>query len=266
MVSPRPIEREQSLGTTQIDGFIRDGYIKIENAFPAKLGEAVRDVLWRDLGLDRGDPSTWQQPVVRLGMYDAPPFVEAAKTPRLTAAYDDLVGEDRWLAPRVMGTFPIRFPSTKPPRDDGWHVDMSFDWHKPDFMDWRINLASRGRALLMLFLFSDVGESDAPTRIRRGSHRDVARMLVPAGDTGLTMRELVDLLPQTEPREELHATGSAGTVYLCHPFLVHASQAHRGKQPRFLAQPPLLPREDLRLDRADGAYSPVEIAIRDALN
>jgi hypothetical protein len=32
-----------------------------------------------------------------------------------------------------------------------------------------------------------------------------------------------------------------GTVYLCHPFLVHAAQIHRGSQPRFMAQPPLLP-------------------------
>jgi len=36
-------------------------------------------------------------------------------------------------------------------------------------------------------------------------------------------------------------TGDAGTVYLCHPFLVHASQPHQGYCPRFLAQPPLLP-------------------------
>ncbi len=33
------------------------------------------------------------------------------------------------------------------------------------------------------------------------------------------------------------ATGEAGTVYLCHPFLVHAAQIHRGKRPRFMAQP-----------------------------
>jgi hypothetical protein len=61
------------------------------------------------------------------------------------------------------------------------------------------------------------------------------------------------------------ATGEAGTVYLCHPFLVHAAQKHRGKAPRFMAQPDLPPAEPYRLDRADGDYSPVEIAIRLAL-
>ena len=92
-----------------------------------------------------------------------------------------------------------------------------------------------------------------------------ASTLAPAGAAGLTLRELVARLPETEGREEILATGAAGTVYLCHPFLVHAAQPHRGTQPRFLAQPPLLPRGDLVLDRADGAFAPVEIAIRQAL-
>jgi hypothetical protein len=61
------------------------------------------------------------------------------------------------------------------------------------------------------------------------------------------------------------ATGKAGTVYLCHPFLIHAAQKHRGTAPRFMSQPPLEPANPLRLERAGGAYSPVEIAIREAL-
>src|SRR5690606_28837951 len=36
---------------------------------------------------------------------------------------------------------------------------------EPDFLEWRANVTSKGRALLMLFLFSDVGDRDAPTRL-----------------------------------------------------------------------------------------------------
>jgi hypothetical protein len=115
----------------------------------------------------------------------------------------------------------------------------------------------------MLFLFSDVGEDDAPTRIRAASHFDVARRLAPAGENGLSLRELAtNGFAETVGRPEVLATGDAGTVYLCHPFLVHAAQPHRGARPRFLAQPPLPPAEPFVLDRADGAYSPVEQAIR----
>ncbi len=124
---------------------------------------------------------------------------------------------------------------------------------------------SRGRALLMLFLFSDVGDDDAPTRIRVGSHRDVAKLLEPLGERGLEFMELGRLLGETAERPEVLATGAAGTVYLCHPFLVHAAQKHRGapgSQPRFVAQPPLLPAQPVRLLRDDRDYSPVEAAIR----
>ena len=89
-----------------------------------------------------------------------------------------------------MGTFPVRFPSPDDPGDAGWHIDVSFGFDEPDFMSWRANVASKGRALLMLFLFSDVGKDDAPTRIRIGSHFDIARQLAPAGEKGLTLREL----------------------------------------------------------------------------
>ncbi len=47
--------------------------------------------------------------------------------------------------------------------------------------------------------------------------------------------------------------------------MIHAAQKHRGTEPRFLAQPSLGLAEPYRLERPDGAYSPVETAIRRAL-
>ncbi|ALD92853.1 phytanoyl-CoA dioxygenase [Cupriavidus gilardii CR3] len=254
--------RGAALSQVQIRNFVDQGFIRIDGAFPRAVAEKARAILWRDTGCDSADPSSWTKPVIRLGMYSQPPFIEAANTPVLRQAFDQLVGAGRWLLCKAMGTFPVRFPSPEDPGDAGWHVDVSFGWDNPDFMEWRANVNSKGRALLMLFLFSDVSEHDAPTRLRIGSHLDVARMLAPAGDAGLTLREIVGRLPETEGRPEVLATGEAGTVYLCHPFLVHSAQPHRGTTPRFMAQPPLLPREPLQLEREDGAYSPVEAAIR----
>ncbi|USE77550.1 phytanoyl-CoA dioxygenase family protein [Cupriavidus gilardii] len=251
-----------ALSQVQIRNFVDQGFIRIDGAFPRAVAEEARAILWRDTGCDSADPSSWTKPVIRLGMYSQPPFIEAANTPVLRQAFDQLVGAGRWLPCKAMGTFPVRFPSPEDPGDAGWHVDVSFGWDNPDFMEWRANVNSKGRSLLMLFLFSDVSEHDAPTRIRIGSHLDVARMLAPAGDAGLTLREIVAGLQQTERRPEALATGEAGTVYLCHPFLVHSAQPHRGTTPRFMAQPPLLPREPLQLEREDGAYSPVEATIR----
>jgi hypothetical protein len=245
--------------------FVRDGFVKLENAFPQEVAAEARAILWRESGCDPQNRATWTRPVVRLGDFAQEPFRQAANTPTLHAAFDALVGAGRWVPRTSLGGFPIRFPHVEDPGDTGWHVDASFppDHATDSYLDWRVNVQSKGRALLMLFLFSDVGEEDAPTRIRVGSHLRVARLLAPAGEDGMSILELARLaVPETNGMEEITAPGKAGTVYLCHPFLLHAAQAHRGVTPRFLAQPPLCPRVLLELTRADGDYSPVEQAIR----
>lgn len=235
------------LSAEQISSFITDGFVRIDRAFPAELASQVRNILWKDLPGAAGDPLTWTQPVVRLGMYTQEAFVKAANTPILHAAFDQLVGKENWLPCGSMGSFPVRFPSHTDPGDTGWHVDAGFPGTDPaNYFEWRINVGSKGRALLMLFLFSDVSEPDAPTRIRKGSHADVARLLAPYGEDGLSFMELAQKLASLPEREVLLATGNAGTVYLCHPFLVHGAQPHHGTEPRFMAQPPLLPRAGVK--------------------
>jgi hypothetical protein len=258
------------LSQSDIDHFIEQGFVRIGNAFPKTLATQGRRRMWQDIDADPKDPSTWKEPVVRLWVYWQKPFFEAANTPVLHGAFDQLVGKGRWEPRDALGTFVVRFPSPDDPGDTIWHVDASFPPPEfqgepelaTDFRQWRVNVRSRDRAMLMLFLFSDVGERDAPTRIRAGSHHDVARLLEPHGEQGLA--EDMDLTG-SEGRPEVLATGPAGTVYLCHPFLVHAAQPHRGSEPRFMAQPELRPRGQLSLNRADGTYSPVERAILQAL-
>jgi hypothetical protein len=256
-----------ALSDAQLQQFVQDGFVRIDKAFPRELAEEGRAILWRDLPCDPHDPATWTRPVIRLGHYDDEPFRKAVNSPLLYAAFDQLVGNGRWRPRANLGTFPVRFPHPDDPGDAGWHIDVSFPGptenpdEKQDFSAWRANVTSRGRALLMLFLFSDVGEFDAPTRIKVGSHLDIARVLESAGEAGMSH----PILDAAIVRPEALATGEAGTVYLCHPFLVHAAQMHCGSTPRFMAQPPLHPAEPFRLEREDGDYSPVEIAIRHAL-
>jgi hypothetical protein len=226
------------------DRFATDGFIRIERAFAREIADQAREILWKDTGCDPDDRATWTRPVIRLGMYSQEPFIQAANTPVLHEAFDRLIGTGKWLPCASMGTFPVRFPSVQDPGDTGWHIDASFGYEDPDFLSWRVNARSKGRALLMLFLFSDVTENDAPTRIRVGSHLTMARILEPAGEAGLSLRDLAaNGFAETVHCREVLATGDAGTVYLCHPFLVHAAQVHRGSIPRFMAQPPLLPRD-----------------------
>lgn len=254
------------LNSQQIQSFIADGFIRIDNAFSADLATEARNILWKDIPADPNDCSTWTEPVVWLGMYSQEPFIKAANTTILHNAFNQLVGKEKWIPVMSMGAFPIRFPSEADSGDTGWHVDAGFLGDDPnDFFAARINIHSKGRGLLMLFLFSDVTELDAPTRILKGSHLDVARLLEPEGEGGLSFMELAQKLPELPKRDEALATGKAGTVYLCHPFLVHAAQRHQGRSPKFMAQPPLLLRSGFDIsDPSSG--SPVVEAIRRALS
>lgn len=249
----------------QRERFVRDGFVKLENAFSKEIAAEARAILWDATGCDPEDRKSWIHPVVRLGDFPQEPFQKAANTKMLQAAFDELVGLGRWVPRNSMGGFVVRFPHSDDPGDTGWHIDASFPPpEQPDsYSDWRVNIRSDWRALLMLFLFSDVGEQDAPTRIRLGSHLTVARLLAPSGEKGMTMMEISKLADaETVGMQETSATGAAGTVYLCHPFLVHAGQAHHGAAPRFMAQPPLIPRVRLELERRDRDHSLVEEAIR----
>jgi hypothetical protein len=253
----------KQLSTEQVNQFIDDGFVKIEHAFSTELAEECRAILWKATQCNPHDAATWTQPVIRVGEIGLEPFRKAANTAVLHRAFDQLAGKGNWLPRETLGSFPIRFPGKKSAGDTGWHVDASFPGEDAsDYLQWRINIHSRGRALLMLFLFSDVAEPDAPTRIKQGSHRDVAKLLEPEGEKGLSFLALAQKLADLPQRDEALATGEAGTVYLCHPFLVHAAQDHRGTSPKFMAQPPLLTRKDFNIDQPEKALCPVEKAIR----
>jgi hypothetical protein len=250
--------------------FLTDGFVKVEQAFPADVATACADLLWAEVEATPGEPLTWNKPVYWVGDMKQEPFGAAANAPVLHDAFDALVGAGRWQPRQSLGSFPLRFPHSEEPDDAGWHIEGSY-LPSGGIGDW-VNVHSTGRALLMLFLFTDVEEEDAPTRIRVGSHRDVPRVLAPYGTRGVPMMSVSrDVAAASAHRPVTLATGRPGDVYLCHPFLVHAAQPHHGTRPRFMAQPPLYPSDDFMLGPyvlfvTDAVPSPVGASIRDALH
>jgi hypothetical protein len=214
---------------------------------------------------------SWSFPSLRLGpiqfvrgLVDGEPFREAANAPRLLEAVDQLLDGEAWQRRPILGLLVVRFPSQVDPVDAGWHIDGSFEGPATDgLLSWYVNHCSKGRGLLLLCLLSDVGVNDAPTRILEGSHLSMPGLLQPFGESGV--------LGQAAPLPDLEgpvalATGLAGDVYLCHPFLVHAATwPHRGTEPRLIAQPPISLDGALRIDD-DNWLSPVAHTVRRALD
>ena len=225
--------------TASIDEFCADGFLVVRSAVAPDTVRACVDVIENELRarvVDPRDPKTWTQPVVRLPCPEGPAFATAGMSPALREMYDALLGPGRWIEREgVGGTVPIRFPESRVPGDAGWHIDGSYDVNG----QWWVNVHSRGRGLLALFLFTDVGDADAPTEILVGSHLDVPRVLAPFGAQGVFFGDVTGDLPaSTFKRTRARATGQAGDVYVCHPFLVHrATWPHLGSGPRMVAQP-----------------------------
>jgi len=221
---------------------------------------ACQAEIWSALaerGVRRDDPSTWREPVVRINCPDSEAFAAAGTQPVLWEAFDQLIGEGRWWRRRgVGGTIPVRFPSQADPGDAGWHIEGSFDKGGQGWVNYR----SRARGLLALYLFSDVDSGSAPTRVRPGSHLDAAPVLAPAGDEGMPFAQAAPLAAKASGgRPTVLATGRAGDVFLCHPFLVHAaSWPHTGQHPRMVAQPGVALHDAFPLV---APLSPVELAM-----
>ncbi len=246
-----------------MERFIGEGYLVVRSALPTDLAEECRRSAARQMGIDLGSPDTWRRPVVR-GVPTGDCFRRAANAPRLLDAVAALVSPDGWQTRPNLGAFVVRFPSDADPGDAGWHIDSSFQPQGES--RWFVNYRSKERALLLLCLLSDVGTDDAPSRLLPGSHLEMARLLAPAGEEGLpgayAGQESEIPLPASR-RGEVFATGSAGDVFVCHPFLVHAaSWPHRGERPRFLAQPPIAVSSGLGLDGPSNRLSAVARAIR----
>jgi hypothetical protein len=215
-------------------GFAENGVLKIDEAAPREVADAAREVLWRQIGLSPDQPESWTKPVVwAADMTGEGPFGALARSRRLADALDTVCGPGGWQPRGALGNVPVRFPVQPGADDRGWHIDNNTP--RPDGT-WAVS--GRPQTLVLLTLLSEVGTDDAPTRIRIGSHRDAAALLdeqlIEAHECG----PMVDAA--SAGRDVTLATGIPGDMYVMHPFTVHAADEHRGRNPRFMAQAPVL--------------------------
>ncbi|BBY84334.1 phytanoyl-CoA dioxygenase family protein [Mycolicibacterium tokaiense] len=222
-----------------VEAFLSDGYLKIEQPQLRGAADEARALVWRQLGLTPHCAGDWTEPVRWAADHTGQgPFGKLCESDRLAQALDALCGVGQWLPRGSLGNIPVRFPLPPTADDRGWHIDLNTP--EPDG-SWSVS--ARPHTVLLLTLLSDVGPDDAPTRIRAGSHRDVATVLGTTGIGAVRAGSVVDTASAHRP--VVRATGRAGDMYVVHPFTVHAADQHRGRTVRFMAQAPVLLRTPL---------------------
>lgn len=251
------------LTTEQIEHFIEHGYIHLPRAFDADFAHRMTARVWQRLGYDRNDPSTWAEARIHMPGHEHWDVKQVA--PEVWRAVCDLLGGERRIATpyRWSDGFIVNLREGadqpwQPPheRKTGWHKDGDFFRH---FLD------SPEQGLLTIVLWSDVHHQGGPTYIAPDSVAIVARYLAqhPEG-VGPTDFPIADLIGQCH--RFVQATGSAGDVYLMHPYMLHTVSQNILQRPRFITNPPVHLNEPMQFDRPEAAdFSPVERAVLRAL-
>lgn len=292
------MEKPGVLTKNQIEQFIEEGYTHLEEAFPRQQALQAQSFLWERLaerGVQRNDRSTWNEPMVRINQTYNDPIFQKCATPRLVGAIEDLVGHGRYLEAQESktgwGWWPVNFslgsqvpwgvPTT------GWHWDGSQFRHFVDSPD---------QGLLLLCIFSDIPRHGGGTLVATGSHRIVARFLSHFSE-GIEHRPAIEQCSRShpwleqltgnanEPLEDrgeffletsyvdeqqttlrvVETIGTAGDIFLCHPFLYHCSSQNHSGIPRFMCNRTTPLTERMQIRSGNGDYSPLERSIRQAL-
>ena len=178
-------------GRVDVDAFVRDGYVAVRGAVDADTVAACQELIWAAMerrGVRRDDPGRWPPLVQGMDDLAGEPFVAAYLGPALTAAYDELIGPGRWArsvrSADLGESVVVRFPAEDERANAGYHIEGSYPAPNGAPGTFWVNIRSRARGLLALFLFTDVGRHDAPTRLMCGSHLAVPQFLAPYGEAG----------------------------------------------------------------------------------
>jgi hypothetical protein len=222
-----------SLSSAQIEQFIEDGFVRLDAVLPTARVDAVSRRVWSRIAADPHEPRSWPAGATKLGDLTDGPEAGLLNANELSALYDQLVGTGRWRPFKATPDVRIAFPEDGDRGD--WHVDVN-DGEGADPLDpfsWRVSLASQDFGLLVSTILSDIPEGAEATVLRLGSHRALAAGLADCGPDGIALRDLMrGGFPESEQAPQTTVWGPAGTVFLCHPFMVHAACPNRGSAPR----------------------------------
>jgi len=250
----------QVLTAAQVAQFLEKGWCRVEDCFSAEAAREVRERWIREQGLEPERPLEWGFEVKHQSLKESLRVKDFA--PKALAAAEDLVGRGRmeewtWNNFIVNARLGRDKPWAMPGSDGGWHIDGIFFRHYLD---------SPEQALLTVELYSDVEPQGGGTALCEGSHPFTARALAEFPE-GMNPFEVVALVRSVIPFENLskiEAVGRAGTVYFCHPFILHTSSPNVLGVPRFATNATVKLREPMRFNDPSSA-SWVETSIMEAL-
>ena len=247
------------LKAEELENFTHNGYITLKNCFTAEDVEDWINRGWARIGVDRDDPSDWDEKRVHLSSHES---VDArVLAPRAwDGAMQLLGGEDRAELPwqwsdgfiANLGVGDDRPWDAPGPDLRGWHKDGDFFRH---FLD------SPEQGLLTIVLWTDMHHRGGGTFIAPDSIGVVARYLAQHPEGVLPDDIDIDGLVH-QCHEFVELTGELGDVVLMHPYMLHATSQNVIQHGRLITNPPIILSSPFEFDREDAdEFSPVELSV-----
>jgi hypothetical protein len=232
------------------EDFMARGWVRVRGGVPDETVRRVREAIHLLVPSEPAAP--WK--IETASVYELPVLAHAVG-PRVRKAVDVLVGPARWHFAAMWG-FPTRFSGSIDPL---WHIDGDWFHHHP---------VSGEQVLTPIFFWDTIGPDDGPTLLGSGSHGTVARLLASREPEGIPGSEIAAAVHEHVSRDRLQAelaTGEAGDVILCHPFLAHTINPNGSSRPRYISNVAVHAVADMNFDEQRRTLSPVETAIAQAL-
>ncbi len=246
------------LTDADVSQFMERGFVYLPRAVPQETVVSYTENIWERLGYDPQNPATWEKHWIPLPGERHQPVQDVS--PVAYGAICDLCVEERVRASswgdglivnlgRAEDTDLWEPPTATAP---GWHTDGDFFRH---FLD------SPEQGLLTLVLWTDVLPGGGATFVAGDSVPHVARHFA-AHPEGMLPNELGTRDQVAKCTDFFEATGSAGDVYLLHPFVIHASSRNALRRLRLISNPPVHLKEPMNFNRPNpDDFSLVEQAI-----
>lgn len=245
------------LSNTEINTFIKKGFIKIENAFTGDFVEkwwGPREKFLKN-NANYSNVSHLYFPVFRR-------FNLKEIAPKLDTAIIQLLGgENRIKKDRCWGDgFVVAQPRNSCPDIKN---DPSYSFHKDGF--FRHYLDSPEIGLLTLVLWTKVYKENGATAIFNDSIRVVSKELysnLEGVNSGHFDNRFI-----SDWKDQSFAEGNAGDIYLLHPFVLHAIRPNMSKQLRAITNPCVSLLSKMNFNRENWEdYSPVEKSVLLSMN
>jgi hypothetical protein len=247
------------LTTAQREEFECTGILRLPAVFVAAEGARMCDVVWNELqrryGIDRDDRATWNRHPPT-GLKSSKKHSAFAPTfgPAVRDALDDLLGVGEWRAPKHFGQVLVTMPNAKEWRVPHrlWHGDFLYDFAPaslPMVKCWTLcadhapgsgatpQLAGSHR-LVGRYIDDRAGPQLEYKRVRDGflrSHPWLKALSTDDEDPERNARFMsTDADIDGLPARVVECSGSAGDVYITHPWVMHSIALNAGKQPRMM--------------------------------